>query len=120
MRWLTAYKVSGAVWRCGGVAVAVWVMLLCITIGVNYRCTAPPLATVTPPRHRHTRHAVSVSIPPPDQPATSPPLVPHSTTRYVTTSSLMQFLPFSCVPPWNWIVLIEFLVELFPEIDSDI
>ena len=31
-----------------------------------------------------------------------------------------QFLPFSCVPPWNWIVLIEFLVELFPEIDSDI
>lgn len=32
----------------------------------------------------------------------------------------MEFLPFCRVQPWNWIVLIEVLVELFPEIDSDI
>ena len=119
MRWLTAYKVSGVVWRCGGGGGVGNVVVY------HYRCELPlyrpATATVTPPRHRHTRHAVSVSIPPPDQPATSPPLVPHSTTRYVTTSSLMlEFLPVSCVPPWNWIVLIEFLVEVFPEIDSDI
>lgn len=119
MRWLTAYKVSGVVWRCGGGGGVGNVVVY------HYRCELPLYRPAT--GHRDT------APPPPHSPrcvslhpatrsaghltATSATL--HN-TRYVTTSSLMQFLPFCCVPPWNWIVLIEFLVELFPEIDSDI